>query len=215
MPPMARSERDSPNGHRAAAIATLVDLGNWDELIEPIADDLADVYASGIVEGAPLVSLQVDTDQVNERALEWAQERAADLITQIEENTRDMLRDAIHEAIDEGIGADELADMIADSTGFSDYRAEMIARTETNRANNQGNLRAYKDAGVERKEWMTAGDDLVEEDCEDNEAVGAIGLDEDFPSGDDAPPAHPNCRCSISPVFEPDDTAQEDEDEEE
>jgi len=208
---MARSERDSLNGHRAAAIASMVDLGNWDELVDPIASDLSDVYASGLVEGGDLVGLAVDTEQVNERALEWAQERAAELVMGIEENTRDMLRDSIHEAIDEGMGADELADAIADSAGFSEYRAEMIARTEIIRSNNQGNLQSYKDGGVEKKEWLTADDDLVEEDCEGNEADGPIGLDEDFSSGDDAPPAHPNCRCSIAPVIEPGEPDDEEE----
>ena len=136
------------------------------------------------------------------RALEWAQQRAAELVTQIEENTRDMLRDTIEQALDEGLSAADVADLIAESAGFSDYRSEMIARTEILRANNQGNLRGYKDAGVEKKEWLTAGDDLVSEECDENEAAGPIGLDEAFPSGDDAPPLHPNCRCSIAPVIE-------------
>lgn len=66
----------------------------------------------------------------------------------------------------------------------------------TIRANNQGNLAAYKSvAGIcTGKVWSTAGDDLVcEEICSENEDEGPIGLDDDFPSGDDAPPGHPNC----------------------
>ena len=44
---------------------------------------------------------------------------------------------------------------------------------------------------------MTSGDDTCCDDCEANEAAGLIDLDEAFPSGDDSPPAHPNCRCTV------------------
>ena len=47
------------------------------------------------------------------------------------------------------------------------------------------------------KEWTTAEDDLVSEDCEANGDQGPIGIDEAFDSGDDAPPAHPQCRCVL------------------
>ena len=195
-----------------------IDLGDWDILIDPAAEELAAIYASGLTEGYGLVGMDVSVDQVNERALEWARERAADLVTQIEENTPDMLRDTVAQAIEEGWGADELAEHISESTGFSAERAETISRTELIAANNQGALRSYKDAAQEgialQKEWLTAGDDLVSEECQENEDAGPIPLDEDFPSGDDAPPLHPNCRCSLSPVVEPaDETETADEEE--
>jgi SPP1 gp7 family putative phage head morphogenesis protein len=151
-----------------------------------------------------LVGLGVDLDQANRRSVEWARDRAASLITQIEENTRDMLRDTVAQAIEEGWSSDELAHEIAGSIGFSDERAQTIARTETIAANNQGNLAAYKDAAAQgialMKEWLTAGDDLVSEECQANEDQGPIPLDDDFDSGDDAPPLHPNCRCAVAPV---------------
>ena len=43
-------------------------------------------------------------------------------------------------------------------------------------------------------------DDRVEEVCAENEAVGPIKVGDVFPSGGDAPPAHPNCRCWLAPV---------------
>ena len=101
------------------------------------------------------------------------------------------------------MGSAELAGRISESLGFSDARAAMIGRTELIRASNAAALDAYKESGVvDGKSWATAGDDLVEEDCEMNEADGVIPLDDDFSSGDDAPPAHPNtCRCDISLEF--------------
>jgi SPP1 gp7 family putative phage head morphogenesis protein len=211
---------------RAAALLTAVDLGDWMALVEELAPELAAVWADGVENALPLVGFTSDetlnearaafgldavaggdvapsiVNQVNERSVEWARQRAANLVTQIEENTREMLRATVVQAIEEGWGADKLGDQIAESAAFSDARAEMIGRTEVIAANNEGALAAYKASGVATgKEWLTAQDDLVSEECEMNEADGPIGLDELFSSGDEAPPLHPNCRCSLIPAF--------------
>jgi SPP1 gp7 family putative phage head morphogenesis protein len=206
---------DDIHYHRADAILTQVDLGDWSVLIDPTEEELSALYAAGLSTGLPLVGLGVDLDQANERSVDWARDRAGSLITQIEENTRDMLRDTVAQAIEEGWSADELAHEIAGSIGFSDERAQTIARTETIAANNQGNLAAYKDAAAQgialMKEWLTAGDDLVSEECQANEDQGPIPLDDDFDSGDDAPPLHPNCRCAVAPVVSDESDDQDEE----
>jgi hypothetical protein len=49
-------------------------------------------------------------------------------------------------------------------------------------------------------EWLVAeGCDL----CEENADASPIGIDEEFPSGDTEPPAHPNCMCALAPYFDP------------
>ena len=129
----------------------------------------------------------VSVDLVNERAAEWAATRAAALVTDISDNTRDMLQSAVADAIEQGMGSRELAERISGSLGFSEARAETIARTELIRASNAAALEAFKQSGVvDGKSWLTAGDDQVEEDCEMNEADGVIPLDDDFSSGDDS-----------------------------
>jgi SPP1 gp7 family putative phage head morphogenesis protein len=115
-----------------------------------------------------------------------------------------MLRSTVTRAIEEGWGAVRLGDEIAASPGFSAAQAATIARTEVITANNRGNFDAYEASGVVAQvEWLTAGDDLVEEICQDNEDAAPVPLGEAFPSGDDSPPAHPNCRCALVPVVEP------------
>lgn len=47
------------------------------------------------------------------------------------------------------------------------------------------------------KRWLTVGDDSVCEVCRSNGVSGWIPLDELFPSGHDAPLAHPGCRCDL------------------
>ncbi len=202
------------------------------ELLDLTAEELAAIYEHGITNALPLVGFNNGTESTNEaranvglgpvdggdavpsivnqpheRAVDWARERAGDLITQIEDNTRGMLRSTVTQAIEEGWGASELADEIKDSAGFSEARAMTIARTELVSANRQGAISAYRDSGVAYgKEWLTAGDDLVEDDCQENEDAGPIGFDEEFPNGDDP---HPNCRCSVIPVMEPLDEGDE------
>jgi len=158
-------------------------------------------------------------DQVNERAEAYAEERAAELVGMkwvdgvlvenpdgewaISDTTRTILNSLINNAMVEGTDLNDLAQEIEESTAFSHDRAMMIARTETIIANNAGAMVGYRSARddlgiVVKKEWlMGEGACPI---CEANAAQGPIDLDEDFESDDDAPPAHPNCRCAIAPV---------------
>ena len=177
------------------------------------------------------------TEQTFTSATEWAKARAAELVGKswdgdelvdnpdadmaITDSLREEIRDAVAEALENGDSAADLSDAIEALSGFGDARATMIARTEIVRGHAQGQLQALKSSGVvEKKGWSTANDDDVDEDCQDNEAEGPIDLDDDFPSGDDAPPAHPNCRCALTAEFveddsEEDDASDEDDDTEE
>lgn len=80
-------------------------------------------------------------------------------------------------------------------------RAHLIAVTETGDAYAQGELivgRQLRDAGLRmEKRWLTAGDERVCPICVPNEAAGWIAIDDTFPSGHEAPTAHPACRCDI------------------
>lgn len=177
------------------------------EVGDEIASALEDIATDAALEA--LVSVGLDdneqiVDVVNERAVAAAQEQAAELVTNIDETTRDMLRDQIAQGLEENIGLDEIAAGIADSFGFSEERADLIARTEITDANSQGALTSYREAQAQgiavKKEWLLGPNPC--EICQENADEGPIDLDDDFPSGDDAPSAHPNCECALSPVVE-------------
>jgi hypothetical protein len=78
------------------------------------------------------------------------------------------------------------------------------------RANSESSLesmRAAKDSGVDTlKSWETADDPCPI--CIENEDAGDIDVDDDFPSGDSAPPAHPWCYCALGVVVSEDDVEQ-------
>ena len=89
---------------------------------------------------------------------------------------------------------DYLSDVISDP-----MRALTIATTEMNASMSAASLNTYDEYGVAQKEWLSLDAcDL----CSANDDQGAIPLDEEFESGDMAPPGHPNCRCSILPVVD-------------
>jgi SPP1 gp7 family putative phage head morphogenesis protein len=76
----------------------------------------------------------------------------------------------------------------------------MIARTETAKADVEGNIEAYKQSGVvSGKQWITGAGccDL----CDELDGT-IVEIDEDFPNeGGSGPPLHPNCRCDVLPVL--------------
>jgi hypothetical protein len=121
---------------------------------------------------------------IDDPSAEWA----------ITETTREALHELASKAIDEGWTSTQLQHEIIHDQAFSPARALTIARTETAYARAHGEHQAAKGVGMRFKSWImsTEACDL----CLENAGQGRIGIDEDFSSGDDAPPGHPNCRCS-------------------
>lgn len=211
------------DARRASEVAAIAVQGvDWTLLVDPTEAQLAAVTRDGAMRA--LLALGVTdkgiTDQVFQTAADWARERAAELVGMrynaagdlvenpdaemaITDTARDAIRGAVADAIEQGQSAADLRSAVEDLGDFSAERAGMIARTEIIRANNQGHLAAFKASdAVKMKEWSTAEDGDVCDECEGNEDQGPIGLDADFDSGDDAAPAHPNCRCTIVAVVD-------------
>lgn len=170
-------------------------------------------------------------DQANARAVDFATKRSAELVGKkwdgdelidnpradmaITDTMRDEIRAAVADAVENGASAADLADTIEELSGFSAERAEMIARTEILRSSNQAHLEAFRASGVvQKKAWSASGDDEVCDDCEECVDDGDLDLDDDFSSGDDAPPGHPACRCVLVASFEEAEESDEDEDDE-
>jgi hypothetical protein len=199
-------------------------------LVPDIEQILLDVFGDGIaVANDQIGVVGVSVDQVNEDAVDYARERAAELVgmrydadgqlvAQPERRVGDHRLDARHaardivDAIEEGTSTDDLADQLEENYAFSEARAETIARTEVATADVEGNLQAYRDSGeVEGKEWILGSEHPdIGCDCEDAADMGVVPLDDDF-GGIGDPPAHPNCECDILPVLTAADDAEDDE----
>jgi SPP1 gp7 family putative phage head morphogenesis protein len=196
-----------------------LDFDTWVSIAEDVTPDYEVTFSEGGHKA--LMELEISDqemfDQVNEDALEWAEERAAELVGKkwagnelidnpdphwaITDSTRDGLRDLVSQALKDGLGPKELHDKIEASYEFSDARAAMIARTEIGFAHVQGAITGWKLSGeVAGYEWELGSEHDFEDDCDLNDGEYAE-LGENFPSGDDSPPLHPNCACALLPVL--------------
>ncbi len=139
-----------------------------------------------------------------------ALEENADARWVISDTTRDNIREAVEKALsgelkDEAGNPLDLQESVrrqlldSPSGPFSDYRAQMIARTEIKNARSFGKMETWKRLGVKAARWATTGDDRVCPLCVMNEgAVRPLG--EPFPSGYRSPlDSHPQCRCFLIP----------------
>jgi len=108
----------------------------------------------------------------------------------------DRVGTALARSIRLGLGDTNAAKLINDAIG-DPARALTIAITETNRAVSLGAMKTYREAGLEKMEWVTS--DPCPECAQNNNQVVEIGGT--FNSGAQQPPAHPNCRCALLPVI--------------
>jgi|GEM_PF-4913139 len=94
-----------------------------------------------------------------------------------------------------------------DFSAFSEWRSNMIARTETTRITNEGKMLGYKETGMPGKKiWNSAIDNRTTDICRRLNGQ-EVDLDNDFIDPETrkayiTPPAHPNCRSTI--FFRPD-----------
>lgn len=145
-----------------------------------------------------------------EDAAAYAAQKVNDLITGLDDTTLQSVADAVSTGISERLGVPGTARLIKDVVDtMSTTRAEMIAATEMNDAMSQAFLKKLAANDIAYKQWILGPDPC--EICEANAEQGAIPVDEDFDSGDDAPPAHPNCVCAVAGAASPEEAAPEEE----
>jgi HK97 family phage portal protein len=142
------------------------------------------------------------------------------LAKQLSDARHDELRSSIARIVGEGQtpaqAAQSVRSVLADRSADD---AERIARTESAKAYNQGGLKAWEEAGVTHKKWLLApfACPLCEEIATKfNEPVALSAVffpkGKDITVGDttyrndyediDAPPLHPQCRCTTVPSFQ-------------
>ena len=105
----------------------------------------------------------------------------------------------VSDAVKEGQSIGTLAANIRAMPELKNERARMIARTETAKVLGQGQKQAAKSQGRSEKRWVTQGDALVAIECQLNEAMGWIPIEDLFTGGVgvDTIPEHVNCRCVV------------------
>lgn len=146
----------------------------------------------------------------NLRAQEYAKKHAAEAVTQINDTTRKEIARIVSDGVKSGSSYNNIAKAIKDK--FEEFavpmpqkhipnRAVLVAVTELANAYCEGNAQVgnyLQDNGVKMmKAWQTLEDDRVSDGCRENESVGWIPINKEFPSGHMHPPRFPGCRCDF------------------
>jgi len=117
----------------------------------------------------------------------------------------DTVFNQIKKQINDGINAGETIENITQRIkgvyNTTSNRARLIARTETSSLLSEASLEEYKHNGVQRKQWASADDERVRDECRNADAQGPIPINQTFSNGLEFPSAV-NCRCCIIPVTE-------------
>lgn len=128
------------------------------------------------------------------------------------EKVWERVRDTLQSGIDKGETMQDLAGRVRkEFNGISSRRASTIAQTETANAYSNGRHKAMKQAGIQRKRWLTSGNDNVRDThrAANGQTVGIdeayiVGGHELMHPGDSslgAPPEETiNCHCISIPI---------------
>lgn len=185
------------NGQDVASYAT--GLGGLYRDVLPAAIDnaiLQSMIAAGIGVDGPLARFPRAEQWIRANAIQFG-ERFADSVT---ETTNRAIRNQLAQGFANFESVPQLAKRVRSVYADADkYRAEVIVRTEANRAYSAASVEAYRQMGVESKFWIISGSEyaVYPEICAVNAERGTIAMADSFEdsSGDpiDGPPAHPNC----------------------
>jgi hypothetical protein len=195
-----------------AAVEDAVAAMPWPAVEATTADILATETLAGIQEGFQQISAVAGVTVkdaarlANPRAVQAAADQAAALVKGVSDTTKTALNRLVTQAQAEGWTAKMLAERIVADHAFDQARADLIARTEIKRAAVTGNIESWrataKATGVKIKKIVRLG--MNENHCiACNSAAmeGAIPIEESWTVGF-APPFHPACYCSLSPIVD-------------
>lgn len=157
----------------------------------------------------------------------YLEQRTTKIAVDVNDETEKQLRAELTQGINAGESTHQLRARVESVFGTaSTQRADLIAQTETTRAQAAADIEAWDQSGVvEAKEWYTAHDERVCPWCNSMNGT-VVGLTENyFDKGDSqivdatnrngekrtqrkvhdyddviGPPNHPRCRCTLLPV---------------
>ena len=130
----------------------------------------------------------------------WAGGNYSARIWKNTEQLAETLSSEIEAAFLSGKSVRRMADTIMERFGVGYRAAECLVRTETSYVQNRTAARSYEDAGCTEYEVLTAQDRRTCQYCAKQN--GKRYLLATMQAGENAPPFHPNCRCTILPVVE-------------
>jgi hypothetical protein len=191
---------DDTNEIRAGMIAVSYLSSNWEtDLTEVMSPILGNVYKDSVDEAVQSLSVEISGAFSGDATLhsfanKYASERTAELVTGLDDTTRNMLKNELIDCMNEGMTIQEISNQLQDSYAFSENRALKIGRTETGFAWNHGTVSMYKNV-----EGATGV--LVHDGDHDNACREVEGQAWGFDYAMKHLLEHPNCVRSFSIYF--------------
>jgi len=139
---------------------------------------------------------------VNKEAIDFIQDYTFNNIKGMTEEIANDLRQELERGIMAGEGISKIKSRVSKVFDVGENRAEMISRTESNRAENQGKLQAFKSSGEKyNKQWISKIDSRTSPICKRLNGK-VVKMDENFKDSQSGwegpcPPSHVDCRSSI------------------
>jgi hypothetical protein len=174
----------------------------WDELgvdlTGAIRPELKKIFEEAAQELIVNTTVGIDWALVNQAASDWAKTYTFELVKDIQDNTMAALQTQVSGYFEQPTTLEELS---ASLDGlFGEYRAALIAVTETTRASTEGEKQTValieQDSGIHMVPiFETEKDELVCDLC------GPMDGQEITNDGE-YPPLHPGCRCNTRHEFE-------------
>jgi SPP1 gp7 family putative phage head morphogenesis protein len=187
---------------------------DWTAEANTLYEHIFEALKASVKDGLSAGKVGFSQTVANEQAAAWARQYAATLANQVNATSQRLALEAVADwTARPGATIGELTEetrkklveAIEAGMKVNASRASSIAVTEVTRAYAEGNRIAYTQDGVKQWRWRTNRDDLTCSICGPlNGTVKRIG--ENFGEFNKRPftqpPAHPNCRCWVTPVVD-------------
>lgn len=115
------------------------------------------------------------------------------------------LEQGITDCVARGLSKEKLITEITEKVDKDRYKASRLVRTELTYVQNAAAADTYEKAGCKKYEYCAALDNRTSEECE--ELNGQQFYFAEAVVGENFPPMHANCRCTIVPVFDDEEDA--------
>jgi hypothetical protein len=190
------------------------------ELEKILRPHIVQMFEAGSLQGAMTVGTTVDDafSIYPDRAIGFLSQYTIRLSRELTATAQNYVRDAIMVGFTEGESLSVTTAKVREALGEqATWRAERIARTETRRAQEEGNLESWRALGIEGKVWQLGPNPCVYCEAMSKRFNSAMDINRPFLSPGDtfeyeggamvidrtinSPPLHPNCECSCGPVM--------------
>jgi hypothetical protein len=185
-----------------------VELSSIQAMRDPLLEGLTEALALGTVQALGNFASGISFELDNPRAVDYLAHHSAELVTGINQQTRDELRALFAVSRVDGWSYDKLAEELLSRFAYwgtpqpqqhIKSRAHLIAVTELGDAYEEGSIQValqLQASGLRMlKKWLTVSDGRVDPLCQSVAELGWVPLDSLF--GDvQRPPYHPACRCT-------------------